>query len=342
MNLRLAENQSPANYLAKMKRLDLLQFILIVLAVFAAGVILILFSYRLKEGHFFDKELSHYLVLEIGIALITGCVIAGTVELFMRTRGERVQEQYKQEIAANVFKALFATAIPDELVSEMYTALFVPKFIREEIEIKYRFEALKERPGLPREAQKLRVRQEISFRAINVTDTTVNHSSTPREDILIADEENPHTPFKEFLMEIVDTNSGTPGQNIHLQEPEELRSATSKDGMRYKLKTQTLENVGPGQSVHVVLVIEKVCRYADTDTWVTAYSAKNLKLSVELIGNPLPALEFWVDQAHRQSLVPIPESPRKHAVSYEWRLNYPILPHQGVMLRWRPRENFTA
>jgi len=343
MNLRLGENQTSTNYLTKMKRLDLLQFILIVLAVFAAGVILILFSYRLKEGHFFDKELWHYLVLEIGIALITGCVIAGTVELFIKTRGERAQEQYKQEIAANVFKALFATAIPDELVGEMYTALFVPKFVREEIEIKYRFEPLEDQPGLPRDARKLRVRQEIWFRAINVTDTTVNHSSTPREDILIMDPVNPYTPFKEFLMEIVDTkNPGKPGQKIHLQEPGELVSATSNEGMRYKLKTQTLEKVAPGQSVHVLLVIEKVCRYADTDTWVTAYSAKNLKLSVELTGNPPPDLEFYVDQAHRHSLVPIPESTRRHALSYEWRLNYPILPHQGVMLRWRPRQNFSV
>lgn len=333
----MPRTKTSTNHLGKMKRADFRQFILIVLVVFGIGAVLIGFSYRVKEGKFLDKDLLHFLLLEIGIAFITGCVIAGTVEVFMRNRGERTQEQYKIEIAESVFKALFGTAISDELVSEMYLALFVPKFVREEIEIKYRFEPLKVQPALPLDARKLRVRQEISFRALNVTDTTVNHTTAPREDLLIADPDNPATPFKEFLMEIVGAgNSSKAGQRIHLQEVEELRKATTREGMRYQLKPQTLE-VGAGHSVRVLLVIEKICRYADTDTWVTSYSAKHLKLSVEVAGNPFPDLEFSVDQSHRQKLVRVPESERRNASSYEWRLDFPILPYQGVMLRWRPK-----
>jgi hypothetical protein len=337
MNSSYDENKTLAKHLSEMKHADFRQFILIVLVVFAIGAALIWLSYRVKEGKFLDKDLEHFLLLEIGIAFITACVIAGTVEVFMRNRGERAQEQYKIEIAESVFKALFRTAIPDELVSEMYMALFVPKFVREEIEIKYRFEPLKVEPALPLDARKLRVRQVISFVARNVTDKTVNHSSAPREDILIADDDNVATPFKEFLMEIVSDNNPNGGPKIHLQDPQQLRAATTRQGMRYQLKTQTLYGVGPGQLVYVLLTIDKICRYADSDAWVTSYSAKRLKLTVEVVGNPLPDLEFWVDQSHRQKLVRVPESERQNASSYEWRLNFPILPYQGVMLRWRPR-----
>jgi len=336
MNSGKDVNKTPAKHLGEMKRADLRQFILIVMVAFGIGAGLIWFSYRVKEGKFLDKDLGHFLLLEIGIAFITGCVIAGTVEVFMRNRSERTQEQYKIEIAESVFKALFGTAIPDELVSEMYLALFVPKFVREEIDIKYRFEPLKVQAALPLDARKLRVRQEISFLARNVTDKTVNHTSAPREDILIADEENSVTPFKEFLMEIEGVSNSGAGEKIHLKTPKELHDATTSEGMRYQLRTQTLE-VGPSQSVRVLLAIDKICRYADTDTWVTSYSAKSLKLSVEVAGNPLPDLEFWVDQSHRQKLVRVPESGRINPLSQEWRLNFPILPYQGVMLRWRPK-----
>jgi hypothetical protein len=334
---RYDENKTAANHLSEMKRADFSRFILIVLVVFGIGAALIWLSYRVKQGKFVDEDLGHFLLLEIGIAFITGCVIAGTVEVFMRNRGERTQEQYKIEIAESVFKALFRTAIPEELVSEMYLALFVPKFVREEIEIRYRFEPLKVQPGLPLDARKLRVHQEISFQALNVTDTTVNHTSAPREDILIADPDNVETPFKEFLMEIVGADNSSGRQKIHLQEPAELREATTRDGMRYQLKTQTLYSVRPRQSVRVLLAIDKICRYADTDTWVTSYSAKGLRLSVEVAGNPRPDLEFWVDQSHRQKLIRVPQSERKNGLSQEWRLNFPILPYQGVMLRWRPK-----
>jgi len=338
MNLRHDGNQTSDKQLSEMKRSDLRQFIFIVSIIFVLGLLGIFGAYLVKhEGHIGDREFWHFLLLEIGIALITACVIAGTVEVFMRNRGERTHEQHKLEIAESVFKALFATAIPNELVGEMYTALFVPKFVREEIEISYRFERLKAKSVLPLDAQKLRVRQQISFQARNVTDTTVSHSSGPREDILIEDPDNPDTPFKEFVMEIVGSdNTSDPRHKIHLHEAAELSAATDKVGSRYQLKQQKL-NVGPGQAVRVVLVIEKLCRYADTDTWITSYAANGLRLRVELVGDPPPQLDFLVDQAHRQKLVPVPGSQRTNALSYEWRLNAPILRHQGVMLRWRPK-----
>jgi hypothetical protein len=221
----------------------------------------------------------------------------------------------------------------------MYAALFVPKFVREEIEITYKFEPLGKQPALPQDARKLRVNQEIRYLARNVIDKPVNHSSTPREDILVCDPENKATPFKEFLMEIVGSN---PPQKIHLRELGELSAETQNQGMRYTLKTQTLKDVKPGQVVRAVLAIAKICRYADTDTWVTSYPAKQLRIKVDVAGSPPPDLEFWVDQAHRQKMVPVPESERPKALSYEWRLNFPILPYQGVMLRWRPRQRQSA
>lgn len=288
MNLRHDGNQTSDKQLSEMKRSDLRQFIFIVSIIFVLGLLGIFGAYLVKhEGHIGDREFWHFLLLEIGIALITACVIAGTVEVFMRNRGG--------------------------------------------------FERLKAKSVLPLDAQKLRVRQQISFQARNVTDTTVSHSSGPREDILIEDPDNPDTPFKEFVMEIVGSdNTSDPRHKIHLHEAAELSAATDKVGSRYQLKQQKL-NVGPGQAVRVVLVIEKLCRYADTDTWITSYAANGLRLRVELVGDPPPQLDFLVDQAHRQKLVPVPESQRTNALSYEWRLNAPILRHQGVMLRWRPK-----
>jgi len=325
----------------KMKRADLVQFIIIELLLFLMGTVFILASYTFVKAGEGDHSLAHYVTLELGIALITSCIIAGTVELFMRKGEERAHAKHRQEIAQNVFRALFGTAISDKLVNEMYAALFVPKFVREEIEIRYKFERLGDEPALPQDARKLRIHQVITYLARNVVDKPVSHPSSPREDILVYDAENEDTPFKDFLMEIVGRGgSKNTADTICLDTPAKLLAATTRQGMRYTLKRQTLEDIRPGEAVRAVLAIDKICRFADTDTWVTSTPAEGLTIKVEVAKDLAPVLEFCVDQAHRQKMIQIPESERTNQSTYEWRLDSPILPYQGVMLRWRPKQQF--
>lgn len=335
----------------KTKGAELSQFILAISIVLLLGIVFIFGAFVVKfilmarqadpakqvgDSVVWIYELAHFLALEVGIGFITACVIAITVEVFMRNREKREHEQQKEEISQSVFFALFRTAVPGELIAEMYKALFLPNFIRENLEIKYTFISLPGEEFVPIDNRRLILRQAISFKAQNVTDKSARHLMGPRDEVLIRHDGYP-IAFREFLMEVVvpDNSSPSIGQKVHLYG-DNLRANITMDGMRQILKTQEVL-VYPAQYVNVLIVLEKVCRYSDMDTWVTANSAKDLKLIVELSDEQFSILEFCVDQAHRQPLRKVPSSETHAPNSYTWRLDYAVLPYQGVMLRWRPR-----
>jgi hypothetical protein len=62
-----------------------------------------------------------------------------------------------------------------------------------------------------------------------------------------------------------------------------------------------------------------------------------LKLTVSLDKALQGQLEFAVDQSHRLSLEPFTETGADGATIYGWKLEKPILPHQGIILYWRPK-----
>jgi flagellar basal body-associated protein FliL len=346
-------NKIPLNeQLASKKGAGWAQFILAVLVVFLIGLSFILYAYTVKspkphaQGESVNQtpelmawkdELEHFVVLEIGIAFITGCVVALTVELFMRNRAQREHEVHRQEISESIFFALFRTAITNDLITEMYKALLVPKFMRENLEVKYNFIPL---PGQEEvsldDKKRLILKQTISFKARNITDQRVTYTIRPQDEVVIK-HDGYTVPFKELLMEVENPNSYYPIEDnkVHLSGSS-LATKITTNGMSSILEVQKVR-VDPKQCVQVLLVTEKVCRYADMEAWVTAHAAKDLKLIVELSDKQFSNLEFCAHQTHRQPLVPVPSSATEAPTSYTWRLDYPILPYQGVMLRWRPK-----
>ena len=339
--------------LTSKKRAGWAQFILTLLVAFLSGALFIFVAYAVRfpkphgesaniKQELIDwyHELGHFLVLEIGIAFITGCVVALTVEFFMRNLAQREHEVHRQEISENIFFALFRTAVTDELISEMYKSLLVPKFVRENLEIKYTFIPLPDQEKVPLgDNKRLILKQTISFKARNITDQRVTYTMRPQDEVVI--QHDSYTiPFKELLMEVEDQK---PYYSIEDQKVHLYGSGLTKQidtdysaGMSCILKMQKVR-VDPNQCVQVLIVVEKVCRYADMEAWVTANAAKDLKLIVELSDQQFSNLEFCAHQTHRQPLVKMPFSETKAPTSHTWRLDYPILPYQGVMLRWRPK-----
>lgn len=75
-----------------------------------------------------------------------------------------------------------------------------------------------------------------------------------------------------------------------------------------------------------------------TKTWITKDPAKNLELTMSLTDKSLyDKLEFSVDQSHRRDLKLSDSSAAKSSMSYEWIINSPILPKQGIIIHWRPK-----
>lgn len=309
------------------------------------GIIFILLACIPMWGKAQGWEVLHSLVLELGLGFVVGFFISVTIEFYMRNRKRIEDQRALDEIKENIFLHLFRTALPPELVTEMYRALLVPKFVREDLQVKFTFRPLSEdQKKKVRDESMLIVQRVVAFRARNMTDMLVDHSVEPMETVLI-DHPDAKSPFKEFLMK------GS-FDAIHLKTDEEIENAIKKhrDEMRsnkgndYDQKVSEVWRSLGKQTVkvrskdyaEVCLVTEEVCRCADTKTWNSKYAAKSLRLIVVVMDTHLhDKLEFTVDQSHRQELRLTDSS----SDAKTWVLDYPVLPDQGIMVHWRPRKS---
>src|SRR5437763_15863858 len=104
-------------------------------------------------------------------------------------RGKQNSEDTKREkeMQSNIFMALFRTALPDDLVHEMYQMLFTRRFIRQNLEI-----AIKLRPLTADEQKKCSVptplvlTQTVTYNAKNISDDWASHHVSPQEYALFS------------------------------------------------------------------------------------------------------------------------------------------------------------
>jgi hypothetical protein len=298
-----------------------------VLVTFAIGVALMLVSDYVGNEH----EKLRSVVLELGIGFVVGAIVAATIESYMRRKQKIEDTKREREMESNIFMALFRTALPDDLVHEMYQMLFTRRFIRQNLEI-----AIKLRHLTADEQKKCSVptalvlTQTVTYNAKNISDGWASHRVSPQEYALIPHPTISH-PFKSF--------TATCGSQIESLDSEaRFKGLVTNpgNGIWYYLEAPNV-NVPKDDVVTVVSTVELICRETDIKTWLTYYPAERLKLTVELEKGLQDQLEFAVDQSHRLSLEPDDGKTSDGRTIYGWKLEKPILPHQGIILYWRPK-----
>jgi hypothetical protein len=319
-------------------------FTLLVTGAGLSGMLLIFLSFGVKfwltskiepnQGEkmaFWSYELGHFMLLEIGIGFITALVIALTVDISTRAQEKKEHEKKLQEIGENIFNALFRTAVDKELVREMYLALILPKFIREDLTLVYEFENVPGQGSLPLNERKLKLIHTFSFKAKNVTDQKVGYRVSPQIEALIKADAS--TPFKTFSLNIINADGGITG--TVKTDSEFLNQNAEEKGIRHTLRNVPELLIEPNERIDFRMTIEKLCRISDMEASVTAHSARDLTLIVKT-GKDVPPLDFIVDQAHRKDMEEIISVDSKPDLR-TWKLNSAILPYQGVMLWWYPK-----
>ena len=299
---------------------------------FAIGVSLMLVSDYVGDHH----EKLRSVVLELGIGFVVGAIVAATIENYMRGKQKIEDTKREKELESNIFMALFRTALPDDLIHEMYEMLFTRRFIRQKLEI-----AIKFRPLTADEQEKCNVpdalvlTQTVTYDAKNISDSLASHHVSPQEYALIPHPVLSH-PFKTFI--------GTCGLKTETLDSEaQFKDLVTNpgNGIWFYLKAPKI-NVPKDSVVTIVSTIELVCRTTDIKTWLTYYPAERLTLTVELDKALQDHLEFAVDQSHRLALEPDNSKTSDGRVIYGWKLEKPILPHQGIILYWRPKSGVPA
>jgi hypothetical protein len=298
-----------------------------VLVTFAIGVALMLVSDYVGNTH----EKLRSVILELGIGFVVGAIVAATIESYMRSRQKIEDKEREREMESNIFMALFRTALPDDLVHEMYQMLFARRFIRQNLEIAIRFRRLtddeKKICSVP---AALVLTQSVTYNAKNISDGWASHRVSPQEYALFPHPTMNH-PFKSFT-------ASCGSETVTLESAALSKGLVTNpgNGIWYYLEAPKI-NVPKDHVVIVVSTIELICRETDIKTWLSYYPAERLKLTVELDTGLQDQLEFAVDQSHRLSLEPDDGKTSDGRTIYGWKLDKPILPHQGIILYWRPK-----
>jgi hypothetical protein len=218
----------------------------------------------------------------------------------------------------------------------MYQMLFTRRFIRQNLGI-----AIKLRPLTADEQKKcdvpgaLVLTQTVTYDAKNISDGWASHHVSPQEYALIPHPTLSH-PFKTYT-----ASCGSKIERLDGKARFTDRVTNPGNGIWYYLEAPKI-NVPKDGVVTVVSTIELICRETDTKTWLTYYPAERLTLTVELDKGLQDQLEFAVDQSHRLPLEPDDRKTPDGRKIYGWKLEKPILPHQGIVVYWRLKTVGTA
>lgn len=301
-----------------------------VLIAFSGGVALIWASNCIPHNYL--KLHLHSVVLEFGIGLVVGAIVAVTIESYMRGKQKIEDTKREKQIASNIFMALFRTALPDDLVHEMYQMLFTRKFIRQDLLIAIHLRPLTaEEQNICKVQDALVLTQTVTYKAKNISDSSACYRVQPQEYVLFPHPTLEH-PYKSFSV-----SYGS--EKISLDSEACFRGLVTNpgNGIWYYLEKAPKIDVPEGAEATVVSTIEMICRETDIKTWLTYYPAECLTLTVDLADSLHDQLEFAVDQSHRLQLEPYTSRTSDGRTIYGWKLDKPILPHQGIVLYWRPK-----
>jgi hypothetical protein len=294
---------------------------------FVAGAALIAWAKNVENAS--TEQLFRDVVLELGVALLIGGILASTIEFYMRKQKDAEDAEHLREIESNVFFALFGTALPNNVVRMMYDILFFPRFLRRSLVITIKLRELSETEKQcdPTATNLLVLNQVVTYTAHNVSRGDAIHCVEPQEFILVPHMQFPQ-PFRSF--------TATPFGGAPVITDVQKCSSPDPDHVQYHLTTKEV-SVPEGDKVNVVSEIELVCRDTDMRTWLTYYPADDLKLRVELSAELEGQLDLAVDQSHHDALT-VDKHTTDHHRKFGWEITRPVLPYQGVVVFWRRKD----
>lgn len=326
----------------------------------------------IADSDFFPHRLQH-LANEAGTAFFIAAIIGIAVERYIRHREQ--EERSKQleadrqkhrveleEIQKDIFRHLFGLTIPQLIVEELYQTLFKIKFMRKQLELVYEFscapqEALPvdERTETTSQDELLKVSLTVSYILKNMSkdsdDPKIRHYF---ENVLTLD----HDRYSQFTAltlgpigheRVVPLNDPKYTERkdkkkiVHykINDKQEITIVFSQEHIRHKMYIYDL-TVPPESAFSVRYTYETLRRRRDAELWVSTVAAEGLSIEAAITDDRLGDLEFHPDASHGQKPDPHYNEQRSDSRVLHWTITRGVLPYQGVILHWKPKDKQKA
>jgi hypothetical protein len=291
----------------------------------ALAIAMLLMAFGLRGS----QTLTHFLdalALETGIAVLIGSVAASTIERHYRRRAETEHREQRREIEADIFRHLFGMSVSRELLDELTYTVFAAKFVREKLSLRYEFDIFDAGdPDQPVEFVK--VRHTVSYQLRN-TGRDPEKFRIRHYFENVAPSSQHRDRFTAFHVEGL-SETIAPNETA-------LKEMVTQEGIRQCLHTRI--EVPPTAPAIVSYTYEAVRRISDSETWISTLPANGIRITAVVLNKSLSGLCFYPDSAHRLDPKRLSGDTSEECCFHEWEIASAVLPYQGVMLYWHPRD----
>lgn len=263
---------------------------------------------------------------ELGFGCFIALVLIVFVERSAREEQAHSAEEQRATISENVFKAVFALHTPAPIVNAACDQIFKARVVRVHHKNDYHLRELEhESIGGDRDILQRFLKVDIT------TDYMLRNVSDQEIEIPIR-LGFPVPPLPNFsnLVKVRAISIG--GQQL---TPEQITEGDrAADEPPERIRYLWRRKVGPADIIHVVANYTLIKERSDNEVWQTLYPGLGMELTVNI---DVEGLEFGVHPLHEKT-------PRKlsgvggETGIHRWLLDVPVLPHQGMVLWWRPTE----
>ncbi|MGR9105482.1 MAG: hypothetical protein ACU843_00985 [Gammaproteobacteria bacterium] len=254
---------------------------------------------------------------ELGFGCLIALVLIVFVERSSREEQAHSVEKQRAAISENVFKGVFSLHTPASIIESVSNQIFKAKVIREHHKNDYHFTEIAN-AGSQR------------FLQVNVTADYLLRN--------IADEEIrvpirlgfPVPPVATFLDRVKVQKISIDGRELTAEEIQE--GDQSAEDPPNRIRYAWYRQVPRGGSIHVIANYTLIKERSDNEVWQTLYPGLGMELTANI---NVQGLEFGVHPLHEREVTKL--SGVGNTGTHRWALNEAVLPHQGMILWWRPQ-----
>ncbi|MCI0561103.1 MAG: hypothetical protein MN733_21670 [Nitrososphaera sp.] len=258
-----------------------------------------------------------------------GCLIALVLIVFVEKSAREEQafsvEKQRAAISENVFKGVFSLRTPSEIVEAVSNQVFKAKVIREHHKNDYHFTEIPTDGQADADFLK-------RFLKVDITADYMLRNISDEEISIPIRLGFPVPPLPRFSSFVKVHKISIGGQELTaVQIAEGDRSAEDPPArIRYAWCRKAAANA----TIHVVANYTLIKERSDNEVWQTLYPGRGMELTANI---NVQGLEFGVHPLHEKNLIKL--SGVGDTGTHRWVLDGPVLPHQGMIIWWRPKEN---
>lgn len=257
---------------------------------------------------------------ELGFGCLIALVLIVFVERSAREEQAHSVEKQRAAISENVFKGVFSLHTPLPIVEAVSSQIFKAKVIREHHKNDYHFTEI----ANPSNQRFLQVDVTADYRLRNIADEEI------RVPIRLG---FPVPPLELFADRVKVHKISIDGRELTAEEIE--AGDKSAEDPPNRIRYAWYHPVAGRAAIHVVANYTLIKERSDNEVWQTLYPGLGMELTANI---NVQGLEFGVHALHEKKVSKL--SGVGNTGTHRWVLNEAVLPHQGMILWWRP-ENFS-